>query len=324
MTACEDNAAQRNCRFQIADFRLPSAGAVEPVQCLLYFTRAIQICKLKSALRNRMPLRFFLRQKTNVPLEVEGITPDAVRGLSLADVEKLEVFEGNVKARLADFFSVSGDPADEIHDWDGDLAGVHWIGAKMLSGRIVVHGDGGRHIGSEMRGGEIHVLGNASDWVGGEMHGGLIHVRGNAGHLVGSAYRGSAKGMTKGTILIAGHAGNEIGHSMRRGLIAIGGNIGDLAGLNMLAGSVFIFGEAGIRHGAGMKRGTLAFLGPAAPPLLPTFRRACRYRPEILQLLFRHLARLDFAVSDTCQSWSYDLFNGDFLAGGRGELLIRV
>ena len=271
-----------------------------------------------------MPLRLTLRARTTVPLEVEGITPDAVRGKSLAEIEKLEIFEGNVKTKLAEFFTVSGDSADEVQEWEGDLSGVHWIGAKMQSGKVIVHGSAGRHIGSEMQGGEIHVLGDASDWVGGEMHGGLIHVRGKAGHLVGAAYRGSAKGMTRGTILIGGDAGNEIGHSLRRGLIAIGGNIGDLAGINMLAGSIFVFGESGIRHGAGMKRGTIAFLGKTSPPLLPTFRRACRYRPEMLQLIYRHLRRLEFAVTDELFTCTYDLFNGDFLAGGRGELLIRA
>ena len=131
-----------------------------------------------------MPLRFSLRTKTTVPLEVEGITPDVVRSKSLTEIEKLEIFEGNVKTRLAEFFSISGDAADEIHEWEGNLGGVHWIGTKMLSGKVVIHGNAGRHVGSEMRGGEIHVLGDASDWVGGEMHGGLIHVRGKAGHLV--------------------------------------------------------------------------------------------------------------------------------------------
>jgi formylmethanofuran dehydrogenase subunit C len=271
-----------------------------------------------------MPLRLTLRSKTNVPLEVEGVTPDATRGKSLAEIEQLEIFEGNVKTRLAEFFTIRGDSADGIHEWEGNLAGVHWLGAKMQSGKIVALGNAGRHVGSEMRGGEIHVLGDAGDWVGGELHGGLIHVRGKAGHLVGAAYRGSARGMTKGTILIGGDAGNEIGHSMRRGLIAIGGNIGDLAGINILAGNILVFGESGIRHGAGMKRGTLAFLGKPAPPLLPTFRRACRYRPEVLQLLYRHLRRLDFAVSDELFTCEYDLYNGDFLVGGRGEMLIRA
>jgi formylmethanofuran dehydrogenase subunit C len=271
-----------------------------------------------------MPLRFTLRTRSSVPLEVEGITPDATRGKSLAEIEKLEIFEGNVQTALAEFFTVSGDSADEIHEWEGDLAGVHWLGAKMTSGRILISGNAGRHLGSEMRGGEIHVQGDASDWVGGEMHGGLIHIRGTAGHLVGSAYRGSAKGMTKGTILIGKGTGNEIGLSMRRGLIAIGGDIGDLAGMNMLAGSIFVFGNSGIRHGAGMQRGTIAFLGREAPPLLPSFRRACLCRPEFLPLVFRQLRQLDFAVPDELIDCSYDLFNGDVLTGGRGEMLIRA
>jgi formylmethanofuran dehydrogenase subunit C len=271
-----------------------------------------------------MPLRFTLRAKANVPLEVEGITPDTARGKSLAEIEKLEIFEGNVKTQLAAFFAVRGDAADDIHEWEGDLAGVHWIGTKLQSGKIIVEGNAGRHVGSEMKGGEIHVQGDASDWVGGEMHGGLIHVRGKAGQLVGAAYRGSTRGMTKGTILIRGNAGHEIGASMRRGLIAIGGNIGDLAGINMLAGNILLFGDSGTRHGAGMKRGTIAFLGKTAPSILPTFRRACRYRPEALQVLFRQLRRLDFPVADDLMSCSCDLFNGDFLTGGRGELLIRA
>jgi formylmethanofuran dehydrogenase subunit C len=271
-----------------------------------------------------MPLRFTLKKSSSVPLEVEGITPDSVRGKSRDEIERLDIFQGNVKLPLAEFFTAAGDAADEVHDWEGDLAGVHWIGAKMTAGRVIVHGNGGRHIGSEMTGGEIHVLGDAGDWVGGEMHGGLIHVRGRAGHLVGSAYRGSPKGMTKGTILIGGDVGNEIGHSMRRGLIAVGGNMGDLAGMNMLAGTILVFGESGIRHGAGMRRGTLAFVGTKAPPLLPTFRRACRFRPEALQLIYRELRRREFHVPDELFTCQYDLYNGDFLAGGRGEILLRA
>ena len=271
-----------------------------------------------------MPLRFSLPTTTAIPLEVEGITPDVTRGKSLAQIEKLEIFEGNVRSALAEFFAVSGDASDEIHEWEGNLAGVHWIGAKMTAGKVIISGNAGRHVGSQMRGGEIHVRGDASDWVGAEMHGGLIHVRGIAGHLVGSAYRGSARGMTNGTILIAGGAGDEIGRSMRRGLIAIGGNIGDLVGMNMLAGSILAFGKGGIRHGAGMQRGTIAFLGRESPSLLPSFRRAARYRPDFLPLILRQLRTLDFAVADELLHCACDVYNGDLVAGGRGEILIRA
>src|SRR5688572_30512733 len=137
-------------------------------------------------------LRLTLLQKSSVPLEVEGLTPDVARSLTLAQIEKFEIFQGNRKIPLAEFFRVEGDASDEAFEWHGDLSGVHWIGTKMLSGRMQIAGSCGRHLGSEMRGGEIHVAGDAGDWVGGEMHGGLIHVRGKAGHLIGSAYRGSA------------------------------------------------------------------------------------------------------------------------------------
>jgi formylmethanofuran dehydrogenase subunit C len=142
--------------------------------------------------------------------------------------------------------------------------------------------------------------------------------------LIGAAYRGSARGMTKGTILIGGDAGNEIGHTLRRGLIAIGGNAGDLAGFNMLAGTILLCGNVGIRHGAGMRRGTIAFLGHQLPTMLPTFRRACRYRPEALGLVYRHLRKLDFKIADEFVTSFYDLYNGDLIEGGRGEILLRV
>ena len=271
-----------------------------------------------------MPLRLTYNAQTTVPVEVEGITPDVVREKSISEIETLTVFHGNVKTALAEFFQVSGDSSDEQIDCEGDLAGVHWIGAKMKSGRMHVHGNAGRHIGSEMSGGEILVEGDSGDWVGGEMHGGLIRVRGRAGHLVGAAYRGSARGMRGGTILIDGDAGNEIGHTMRRGLIAIGGNIGDLVGFNMLAGTILIFGESGIRPGAGMKRGTIGFFGENAPDLLPTFRFACRYRPDVLSLIYRQRRNHDFSIPENLTTEQFELFSGDLIEGGRGEIFVRA
>ncbi|WP_425614701.1 formylmethanofuran dehydrogenase subunit C [Anatilimnocola sp. NA78] len=271
-----------------------------------------------------MPLEFELRQPTSVPLEVAGITPDLLRAKSLAQIEQLEVLHGNRKQPLAEFFHVKGTADDEHHHWSGDLAGIHWLGAKMKSGRIEVNGNIGRHLGSELRGGQIHVQGNASDWLGAEMHGGLIHVRGHAAESVGAAYRGSAKGMTKGTIIVSGNAGHEIGHSMRRGLIYVAGNIGDMAGLSMLAGTILVGGLAGIRHGAGMRRGTIAFLQPQPSALLPTFRQGCRFQPGFFRLIAQHLRQAQARFSEESLSAPYDLFHGDLLSGGRGEILVRA
>lgn len=262
------------------------------------------------------------RGQTELPVEVEGILPEAVRDLPLAAIEQLPIQFGNQAVPLAEFFLVSGEARDEGIEWQGDLSGVHWIGANMTAGTMRVAGSAGRHAGSRMRGGSLVIEGDAGDWLGAELRGGAIRVLGNAGHLVGAAYRGSPRGMNRGTIVVLGNAGDEIGATMRRGLIAVGGTAGDLAGVNMRAGTVLLAGPAGRRHGAGMRRGTLAFM-QARPPLLPGFRAACRYRPDFLRVLLRYLATLGFPVPDLWLASDYELFSGDLIEGGRGEWLVR-
>ena len=268
-------------------------------------------------------LKLTYQGETSVPVEIEGLTPGIVRGKSLAEIERFEIFHGNRKLPLAEFFAISGDPADARFEFEGNLAGVHWIGAHMTEGEIHIQGNAGRHVGSEMTGGAIHVHGDAGDWVGGELHGGLIHVRGSAGHLIGSAYRDSKRGMTGGTILIGGSVGNEVGHTMRRGMLAIGGGCGDFVGINMIAGTILVFGECGIRPAAGMRRGTVGLFGPAAPPILSSFRRSCLYEPLVLQLVFRYLRSHEFVVPDELWNASYRLYHGDNVEIGRGEVLVR-
>lgn len=261
--------------------------------------------------------------QTSLPVEIEGLTPDWAATKSLQEIERFEIVHGNRKLPLAAMFKVRGDASDKRLDFEGNLTGVHWIGAQMASGELHIHGSGGRHVGSEMTGGTIWVDGDVGDWLGGEMHGGLVHVKGNAGHLTGAAYRGSAKGMTGGTILVDGSAGNEIGIRMRRGMIAIGGSAGDMIGFNMLAGTLLVFGNSGIRPGAGMRRGTIGLFGPKPPPLLPSFRWGSSFQPQVLQVISRQLRGLSFPFGDWLQNAEIDLYHGDFLALGRGEVLVR-
>jgi formylmethanofuran dehydrogenase subunit C len=271
-----------------------------------------------------VPLALTYKLKTSVPLEVDGIVPNLLAGLSSGAIERLEVQHGNERLPLAEAFTVRRNAADGQLEFIGELAGVHRIGAGMTNGRIAVTGSAGRHVGSQMTGGEIDVAGSAGDWLGAEMHGGSIRVRGDAGHLVGSAYRGSERGMTGGTITVAGNAGDECGHTMRRGMIAIGGNCGDFVGINMIAGSVLVFGQCGARPGAAMRRGTIALLGPHAPRLLPTFRRANRSQPIVLGLLLAEIRRLGLPVAAELSRQDYWLYHGDWLTTGRGEIWVRA
>lgn len=267
-----------------------------------------------------MPLKIQQHTNATVPLEVEPIRPDTCISMSVDQVLKTAIFHGKESVEFGEFFSVEGTPEDGIHIWEGDFSGVHWIGAGMTEGQILIEGNAGRHVGSEMRGGLIEVSGDASDWVGAELKGGLIKIQGNAGHLAGAAYRGSPRGMTGGSILIQGTAGNEVGHTMRRGIIATGG-LGDLAGFNMLAGTILCFGSAGIRPGAGMRRGTIGFFGAEPVDLLPTFRYACRQNLDILRVIegFLETHHYDGQLPDLV-----DLYHGDFLEGGRGEIMVQA
>jgi formylmethanofuran dehydrogenase subunit C len=282
-----------------------------------------------------MAIKLTYRAETSVPVEIEGLTPDWACDKSLTEIERFEIFHGNRKLPLAEMFSITGDAGDKRFDFDGNLAGVHWIGAHMRSGQIHVHGPAGRHIGSELRGGRIHIEGDAGGWVGCEMRAGLIHVHGNAGHLVGAAYRGSAKGMIGGTIFVDGNAGNEIGLSMQKGTIVIGGEAGDMIGFNMTDGSIFVLGNAGIRAGAGMRGGTIVMLGPTPSPMLPSFRfdRTSRVGsahhdptdggqcPPYAAL--RELREKGLRLDESKLPESVDVYVGDLVADGSGEIYLR-
>jgi formylmethanofuran dehydrogenase subunit C len=161
-----------------------------------------------------------LRNQQPLPVEVEGFTPDWAREKSLAEIERFQVFQGNYKLPLVEFFSIEGDAADGVMIFRGDLINIHWLGAHMTSGEVRIEGNAGRHVGSQMRGGKVTVTGHCSEYAGAEMRGGVLRVHGDSGILTGGAYRGSTKGMTGGTILIHGSAGDECGSLMRRGLIA--------------------------------------------------------------------------------------------------------
>jgi formylmethanofuran dehydrogenase subunit C len=268
-----------------------------------------------------MTLTLRYQARTGVPVEVEGIVPTAVRDRPLADIERLEIHHGNRKLPLGELFQVSGDPSDSRMVWEGDLSGVHYLGAGMDGGEIRVAGHAGRHLGSQMSAGTIDVEGDASDWLGAQMRAGLIRVRGRAGNAVGGAYAGSIRGMTGGTILVHGPAGDEVCCRMRRGLVAVGG-AGEAAGYSMLAGTLLVFGPCGERPGADMRRGTIGLLGDCTPRLLPTFRYGCRFKGVVVSLLAAELRRLGWAEVERLEG-VLELFHGDMVALGRGEIWVR-
>lgn len=260
------------------------------------------------------------RITTKVPIEADCISPDTISGMSIEEIKSMEVFYGNKRKKLTDFFEVEEGADGEIFI-DGDVSTVKYIGAGMKSGKIIIKGDAGMHLGSEMEGGEIIVGGNVSDWSGAETKGGLIKIGGDAGNLLGAAYRGSKVGMKGGMIIVDGNAGNEVGLLMRRGAIWISGNLGEFAGAHMSGGTIFCLGEIGERAGAEMDRGTIVAFNRIK--LLPTFKHASTYNPVFLRFYLRELRKkYGLPIKDEHVNGFYDRYSGDIVELGKGEIFI--
>mgnify|MGYP003334385331 CR=1 FL=1 len=271
-----------------------------------------------------MPLILTYTARTPIPIELDGVTPDRLAAFAHTEIQKLTVFEGNRKVALGELFTISGDATDQQLIIQGDLSGVHWIGAGMRAGHLRVEGPAGRHLGSGLAGGVIEVSGSVQGWAGAEMRRGLIRISGNAGNCAGGALPGSIRGMTGGTLLIHGNCGDEAGLCMRRGLIAIAGSVGECAGRNLIAGTLVATGACARRAGAGMRRGTLVLAGGCTAELLPGFSFSGQLQLTVMRLLERRLQSLQFPLAGASLNRCQAVWRGDLASKGLGEILLPV
>ena len=290
-----------------------------------------------------MSLALQFKSSTNVPVSVRGILPEKIAGLSTRQVAKLPIWLGNRQLPLGDLFDVrsiaaesTSSPEDDNQDiepvdnivWHGDLSSVHWLGAEMQSGRMLVEGNLGRHLGSQMAGGEIVVTGSVGDWAGCEMSGGRIDIGNNAGDWLGAAYPGTKSGTDRGVITVGGDAGSGVGFALRRGWICVAGSVQRLAGWNMLAGTIVVGRSAGPMAGKGMVRGSLVLPSREhadgnRSALPPSFLTGAVFNQPVIGMTRNWLKKLavDIDIPTDCE---FQLFHGDQLAGGRGEILIAA
>jgi len=266
-----------------------------------------------------MSITLHLKRQPTVPLEAEVLSPDALCGLSNAEIRSLIVYHGKRQLPLGEFFDVEGERSEDIV-LHGALNKVRWIGRAMSKGTVTVHGPVGMHLGAYMTGGRIEIHGHASDWIGAEMKNGFIHVHGNVGGQVGAAYRGSLAGMKNGTILIDGSAGLEVGMRMRRGTIVIGGPARDFTGLQMKGCTIVLLSGAEIRTGAWMMRGTIISMKELQ--LMPTFSYSVEAMPTFLMLLARYLKSFGIQISCAASQGTYRAYAGDTSVSDKGEILI--
>lgn len=262
--------------------------------------------------------RLTLRAPLSARVDLTGIAPAALAGLSQAEVERLRIPFGASIALLADVFDVAREEGDALRV-SGDPR-LDFVGAGLAAGEIVVDGPVGACAASRMTGGRLLIGGDAGDGLAAGLAGGTVHVAGSAGGGVGGALSGERQGMTGGIVQIAGSAGARLGARLRGGLVMVGGDAGPQAADGLIAGTLAVAGALGPGAGRGMKRGTL-LLARTPAALAPGFVDTGPQDFIMLALLARRVPQLAALFGRVLPQRAARLV-GDRLAGGEGEVLV--
>ncbi|VTU31290.1 Formyltransferase/hydrolase complex Fhc subunit C [Variovorax sp. PBL-H6] len=265
-----------------------------------------------------------LRQAPALRIDLRGITPAALTGLPIAQIERLPVGHGNTTVQLAELFDITSHEQETLH-FEGNLERFDHIAWRMDGGRIRIEGHAGHYAGGCMRAGELHIEGNAGLLAACEMAGGTLTVEGDVGDFAASTLPGSMDGMRGGTFVVRGHAGERFGDRMRRGTAVLHGNAGDFLGSRMVAGTIAAGGRVGAHAGYGMRRGSVVFATPGATRAAgaestPTFVASRAATPVFWALLARDLARHGGVFGELPAS-RIERHLGDLSADGKGELI---
>lgn len=259
-----------------------------------------------------------LRLKTPLAarLDVSGLTPATLAGLSAGQIAARTLPYGGRAVPLGDVFHVTGDAGERLVIEGGD-ARLDGVGSGLDAGEIRVEGTVGAHAGRAMSGGLLTIAGNAGDGLAGGMSGGRIVVDGDVGAHLGAAPSGARRGMEGGTVVVRGSAGARAGERQRGGLIVIAGNAGEGLATDMIAGTLAVAGRIGAGAGRGMKRGTV--LVRAMPDLPEGFADTGTHELVALRLMARRIP--DLAGLIGAASHARRLV-GDRMQAGTGEFLV--
>lgn len=264
--------------------------------------------------------RLTLRQLPVLRVDLRGITPAALAGLSTAEVERLPLGCGNASLPLAEFFAVARH-GDDALAFDGDLSRFDRLGWQMAGGRIQVEGSVGHYAGGCMSAGELVVKGHAGLLAACEMAGGTLTIEGNADDFAAGTLPGSMDGMRGGLLVVKGNAGTRFGDRMRRGTALVFGDAGDFLASRLVAGTIAVGGRVGAHAGYGMRRGSVIFANAELlPTQLATFVPALASADVFWQLLARDLAGRGAPFAGLA-SRPTERYLGDLGAGGKGELI---
>src|SRR3954468_24027405 len=96
-------------------------------------------------------VRLALKQAPQLRVDLRGITPVAMAGLALTQIERLPVTHGTQTLALAEVFVVTCDDVPEPDGellFEGELSRFDRIGWQLAGGRIVVAGSAGDYVGA--------------------------------------------------------------------------------------------------------------------------------------------------------------------------------
>ncbi|MBZ9657198.1 formylmethanofuran dehydrogenase subunit C [Phyllobacterium lublinensis] len=265
-------------------------------------------------------LTFSLLAEPEERLDLSGLAPASLAGLTALQIARLRVGTGRDPVLAGDVFKITGKDADSVII-EGSSSRLDRVGSGLGGGSIRVTGNVGHQAGRSMSGGSLHIEGNAGDHAGSGMIGGRIEIRGNAADNAGAPLAGEIIGMQGGILIIRGKAGNYAGDRLRRGTIAILKGCGDYAGYRMIAGTIVVTGGVGAMPGYLMKRGSLLF-DRHPEHLVPTFM-PCGQPDIAFSGLFDRFLIDENIMTRPLLGQRPGRYGGDNAVSGKGEVLFR-
>lgn len=265
-------------------------------------------------------LTFSLLAEPEERLDLSGLTPASLAGLTEIQIAKLHVGTGRKPALVGDVFKVTGKDVNSLIV-EGSSPWLDRVGAGLNGGTIRVTGNVGSQAGRKMSGGTLLVEGSAGDHAGSGMAGGRFEIKGNAGDYASGPLAGEMTGMEGGVLIVRGKAGHYAGDRLRRGTIAVLKGCGDYAGYRMVAGTIVVTGRVGAMPGFLMKRGSL-LLDRRPEKLVPTFMPCGEPDIAFSRLFDRFLIR-EQILDKPLLGQKPGKYGGDNAVLGKGEILFR-
>ena len=244
-----------------------------------------------------------LRAPLDQRVDIEGLTPDRCASLTKRRIAALPVTISGPTVAAGNLFNVRGNAAARL-EFEGDLSRVDGLGAGVISGELVVHGDAGDNVG----------LAIAAGWWRSPAHPGQrgsSSGRAHARRVQRDDRRRDPRRRERGRRCRCAR--------VRRGLVVIGGSASVRRARHDCrdAGGS---GNVGDHPGEGNKRGSLIAAGAVRVPA--SYRYACTYKPPFVRLLMTHLLRnRGMTVAPAVRDGLYRRHRGDAGGPGKGEVL---